>query len=84
MRNPAFREWSKAAQPAGYPDEILFSIGGSTAAAAKAVIHGRDDVFSSSLSVTQPLAKELLDDPRAPVREPGALESDAARRPRSS
>ena len=28
-RNPYFHEWSKAAQPDGYPDEIMVEIGGT-------------------------------------------------------
>ena len=29
VRNPYFHEWSKAAQPDGYPDEIVVEIGGT-------------------------------------------------------
>ena len=27
VRNPYFKQWSKAAQPAGYPDRITYSFG---------------------------------------------------------
>ena len=84
VRNPHFREWSKAAQPDGYPDEIVFEIGGTPAAAVNDVIHGKADVFSTASIGDAPLVRELLDDAQAPVREPGAREPAAARRSRSS
>jgi peptide/nickel transport system substrate-binding protein len=43
VRNPAFREWSRAARPDGYPDEILVTVAGE-AEALKAVEEGRIDV----------------------------------------
>jgi YVTN family beta-propeller protein len=43
VRNPYFREWSHAAQPAGYPDQIIWRIGASPEAAVTAVEHGRAD-----------------------------------------
>jgi YVTN family beta-propeller protein len=45
-RNPYFREWSVAAQPAGFPDQIIYQIdpaGDDTKAAAAAVAGGRAD-----------------------------------------
>jgi peptide/nickel transport system substrate-binding protein len=54
VRNPYFHEWSNAAQPDGYPDEIVFEIGGSADAAVNAVIRGKADVYSSSQSVNPP------------------------------
>ena len=54
VRNPKFREWSKAAQPAGYPDEILFEVGGTPDEAVNAVIGGKADLFSTSQSETPP------------------------------
>jgi peptide/nickel transport system substrate-binding protein len=41
VRNPRFREWSKAAQPAGYPDRIIFAA--SKIDAARAVERGSQD-----------------------------------------
>jgi ABC-type transport system substrate-binding protein/class 3 adenylate cyclase len=43
VRNPRFHEWSSAAQPAGYPDRIAFTFGGSPTSRADAVKRGRDD-----------------------------------------
>jgi YVTN family beta-propeller protein len=42
-RNPQFREWSHAAQPDGYPDEIVWRYGLSPAEQARAVEEGRAD-----------------------------------------
>jgi peptide/nickel transport system substrate-binding protein len=53
-RNPHFREWSQAAQPDGYPDEIAFEIGGTPDEAVNDVIRGKADLFSSSQSQTPP------------------------------
>ena len=53
-RNPHFREWSQAAQPDGYPDEIVLEIGGTADKAVNDVIQGKADVFSTSQSQTPP------------------------------
>jgi peptide/nickel transport system substrate-binding protein len=42
-RNPYFHQWSPAAQPDGYPDQIVYRIGASTTTAVTAVEHGRAD-----------------------------------------
>jgi len=47
VRNPWFREWSAAAQPAGYPDQILIRLGLSPAQGAAAIMHGRGDFMSN-------------------------------------
>ena len=44
VRNPQFREWSKAAQPDGYVDRIVITAAKSTAAAVRAVERGSHDV----------------------------------------
>jgi peptide/nickel transport system substrate-binding protein len=45
LRNPRFHEWSKAAQPAGYPDRIIFArLRGSTRSVVRAVERGRQDL----------------------------------------
>ena len=49
-RNPRFQEWSKAAQPDGYPDEIAVEIGGTPDEAVDAVIRGEADAFSTAQS----------------------------------
>ena len=43
VRNPYFREWSRAAQPAGNPDEIDWRFGLSPAQEASAIRAGRAD-----------------------------------------
>jgi YVTN family beta-propeller protein len=40
VRNPRFREWSAAAQPAGYPDRIVWRLGRAPGAAVADVEHG--------------------------------------------
>jgi ABC-type transport system substrate-binding protein/DNA-binding SARP family transcriptional activator len=42
-RNPWFREWSAAAQPAGYPDRIVIRLGLTAAQGAAAVADGAGD-----------------------------------------
>ena len=42
-RNPYFREWSHAAQPAGNPDEIVWNVAPSDRAAIEAVERGQAD-----------------------------------------
>jgi peptide/nickel transport system substrate-binding protein len=44
VRNPFFREWSQAAQPAGYPDRIVWRLDVKADAATRAVEKGRADV----------------------------------------
>ncbi|RWQ24676.1 ABC transporter substrate-binding protein [Mesorhizobium sp.] len=43
VRNPHFKEWSKEAQPAGYPDEIDYEFGLTDEAAVTAVENGQAD-----------------------------------------
>jgi peptide/nickel transport system substrate-binding protein len=59
IRNRHFREWSQAAQPNGYPDEIDYRIGGSTAAAVNAVIAGTSDVYASLFAASAPSVQQL-------------------------
>jgi peptide/nickel transport system substrate-binding protein len=42
-RNPYFHEWSRAARPDGYPDQIVWRIGGSVEADVTAVERGTAD-----------------------------------------
>jgi YVTN family beta-propeller protein len=44
-RNPYFREWSRTAQPRGYPDEISIRLDGDASAATTAVEQGRADLL---------------------------------------
>jgi peptide/nickel transport system substrate-binding protein len=43
VRNPHFKVWSKAAQPAGYPDEITYSFGLTVEAQITAIQNGQAD-----------------------------------------
>ncbi len=43
VRNPQFGEWSRAAQPDGYPSEIIWKLGVSADASVDAIEHGRAD-----------------------------------------
>jgi YVTN family beta-propeller protein len=54
VRNRFFREWSKAAQPDGYPNEIRFEMVANTDEAVSDVIHGRADAFGSIGGVPSP------------------------------
>lgn len=45
VRNPFFHEWSRAAQPAGYPDRIDLRIAGTADDAIRDVVDGRADVL---------------------------------------
>ena len=47
VRNPHFHEWSKAAQPDGYPDEIVVRIGGTADKAISDVVRGKADLVST-------------------------------------
>ena len=49
VRNPVFREWSHAAQPAGNPDTIVWRTMPTTQAAVTAVRQGRADWFYGQL-----------------------------------
>ncbi len=59
VRNPRFHEWSQAAQPDGYPDEILVEIGGTPDEAVNDVIRGKADAFSTAQSETPPSEARL-------------------------
>ena len=48
VRNPRFREWSQAAQPSGYPNEIALTFGGGADAQVSAVEHGRADLTADA------------------------------------
>lgn len=58
VRNPHFREWSHAARPAGYADEIVIRIGGEPAAHIRAVTRGDADVTDLS-NIGLPQVAEL-------------------------
>ncbi len=64
-RNPSFREWSSAAQPAGFPDEILFRAIENTAQRRRLVARGGADHMTAS---GEPLAVAPIDRPRLHIR----------------
>jgi YVTN family beta-propeller protein len=59
VRNPLFREWSHAAQPAGNPDSIVWQIVPTAQAAVIAVEQGRADWFFGQIPVAQYRQLEL-------------------------
>jgi peptide/nickel transport system substrate-binding protein len=56
VRNPYFHEWSQAAQPDGYPDEIVLQVAGTTDEAIDDVIRGRADM----LFLSEPFSQSQL------------------------
>ncbi len=48
VRNPWFREWSRAAKPAGYPEEIVIRLGIPVSAQVRAVGSGQGDIADLS------------------------------------
>jgi len=49
VRNPHFREWSQAAQPDGFPDHIVWSLGAKPDAHVTAIEQGKADWTASML-----------------------------------
>jgi YVTN family beta-propeller protein len=70
VRNPFFREWSRAAQPAGYPDRIDLRIAGTANDAIRDVVDGRAD----GLWLGQPLTASQAS--RLELRYAGQMHSD--------
>ena len=70
VRNPRFREWSSAAQPGGFPDEILFRPVASAAEGARLVARGKADYTSNILG--EPAAIPLAHRPRLHVHPTSA------------
>jgi YVTN family beta-propeller protein len=61
VRNPFFREWSHAAQPAGNPDSIVWQTVPTPQAAVTAVEQGRADWFYGQIPAAQYQQLELQD-----------------------
>jgi peptide/nickel transport system substrate-binding protein len=59
VRNARFREWSAAAQPRGFPDEIVELVKGSPDAHIKAVVDGSADVVSVGWNAGTPSPRAL-------------------------
>lgn len=55
VRNPRFREWSSAAQPAGFPDEIVVSLVPNSAQRARLVAQGKADWTSTGPGESLPV-----------------------------
>jgi YVTN family beta-propeller protein len=60
VRNPRFHEWSPAAQPAGFPDEIVMRPGGSEDSRIAAVTRGSADIAVGGGPPPSPAALERL------------------------
>ncbi len=60
VRNPFFREWSHAAQPAGNPDSIIWRTAPSAQAAVTAIEQGRADWLFGAIPLAQYRRTELL------------------------
>ena len=59
VRNPFFREWSRAAQPAGYPDRIDLRMAGTADEVIRDVIDGKADVVRWAKPLTRKQASKL-------------------------
>jgi peptide/nickel transport system substrate-binding protein len=59
IRNPFFREWSQAAQPAGYPDRIDIRIAGTPNEVIRDVVDGKADVAWWNRPLTRSQASTL-------------------------
>ena len=66
VRNPRFREWSSAAQPVGFPDEIVLRLIRNAAQRAQLVARGKADYASTVLG--EPLALPPADRPQLHVQ----------------
>ena len=79
VRNPFFHEWSRAAQPDGYPDRIDIRIAGTADEAIRDVVDGKADVVWLAEPLTPKqvsrlelrYASQIHSDPRS--EPPGAL-----------
>jgi peptide/nickel transport system substrate-binding protein len=68
VRNPNFREWSADAQPAGYPDVILWKLTDDAQVGVRAVQRGSAD---GAINIAPSLSKQQLD--ALATRYPGQL-----------
>jgi YVTN family beta-propeller protein len=59
VRNPFFREWSRAAQPAGYPDRIDIRMAGTPDEVIRDIIGGKADVARWAKPLTRKQASKL-------------------------
>jgi YVTN family beta-propeller protein len=68
VRNERFREWSSAAQPAGFPDEIVISYVPNSAQRARLVARGKADWTPTKVPGGRPLPVPLVSRPQLHVR----------------
>jgi peptide/nickel transport system substrate-binding protein len=68
IRNPRFREWSVAAQPDGYPDQIVIRLGLDGARGAGSIADGAGDFMPNLGRIPGPAAAYFLPDHRGQVR----------------
>ena len=66
-RNPRFREWSRAAQPSGYPDVIDVRYGGSPDARIATVLRGGADLASGGEAPSPAMLAVAADPPPEPA-----------------
>ena len=59
VRNPFFREWSRAAQPAGYPDRIDIRMAGTVGEVIRDVADGKADVARWAKPLSRKQASRL-------------------------
>ena len=72
VRNPHFREWSAAAQPAGYPDRIHIRLGLSADTQEAAIRDGRADLAGDNYIFTDARLRRL----QRRLRQPPAGQAD--------
>ena len=77
VRNPYFHEWSKAAQPDGYPDEIVFRIGGTPDDAVTGGARAARPTSSAPSQSETPPSEGATGRAQDSAREPGAHEPAA-------
>ena len=68
IRNPRFREWSVAAQPDGYPDQIVIRLGLDGARGAVSITDGEGDFMPNIGRIPGQAAAYFLPDHRSQVR----------------
>ena len=68
VRNPRFHEWSPAAQPSGFPDEIVERVQGSADAHVAAVLRGSADLASGETAPVAGRARLRADAACEPAR----------------
>jgi ABC-type transport system substrate-binding protein len=87
-RNPYFRQWSRAAQPDGYPDSIVVDIGPITAATVDQLTPTAVCVWRTARTERAPAGSGLLTVSNAAGRRPAAhadqVAADEGVRPRGS